>query len=94
MQVVKTPAGSEPAAESSSAWARWLARRAALRAAREQEQQAILRRSLYDLRGLDYSDHHGPRSMEAYLREQRLQRRVTWGVMTLVFIVLGAALFL
>lgn len=94
MHVIKKAAGSEPGTTASRAWSRWLARRAALRAAREEEQQAILRRCSYDLRGLDYSDHHSPRSMEAYLREKRLQSRVTWSVMTLVFIILGVALFL
>jgi hypothetical protein len=48
----------------------------------------------FDLQGMDYSDFHGPRTMEEYRREQRMQRRVTWLVMAVVVAawVLGFAL--
>lgn len=75
-------------------FSRWRERRQIARQQREQEQKALLQRSFYDLRGIDYSDFHSPRSMAAYEREKRLQRRVTWGVMSLVFIILGVARFL
>lgn len=94
MQATETVSSACEQRAPSGPLARWQESRKARKWAAEKEQQAIMQRSLYDLRGLDYSGFHSPRSMEAARREQRLQRTVTWVVMSLVFCILAVGMLL